>query len=183
MPTANTTITPTKNITTSSDEIPVLELVVGALVLTLIVTTVIILFVVVQTVRRRKKAPPTINENVYDYIQPPPLPHRITLEDNYAYGKATPAIDLEASGGMDTDVKDNIAYGVALLPENDELEGTDTHEGSAPNDLGLFLAPVLQPNAAYAAAVNPRNTDSDGYELTQPSQSYEAPNPPSLTAV
>ena len=177
MPTANTTITPTKNITTSSDEIPVLELVVGALVLTLILTTVIILFVVVQTVRRRKKAPPTINENVYDYIQPPPLPHRITLEDNYAYGKA---IDLEASGGMDTDVKDNIAYGVALLPENDE---TDTHEGSAPNDLGLFLAPVLQPNAAYATAVNPRNTDSDGYELTQPSQSYEAPNPPSLTAV
>ena len=172
-------MTSTKNITTSSDEIPVLELVVGALVLTLIVTTVIILFVVVQTVRRRKKAPPTIN----DYIQPPPLPHRITLEDNYAYGKATPAIDLEASGGMDTDVKDNIAYGVALLPENDELEGTVTHEGSAPNDLGLFLAPVLQPNAAYAAAVHTPNTDSDGYELTQPSQSYEAPNPPSLTAV
>ena len=182
-------MTSTPNITTSSGEIPpVFELVigvVGALVLTLIVTTVIILFVVVQRVRRRKRAPPTINEHVYDYIQPPPLPPQmITLEDNYAYGKATPAIDLETSGGMDTDVKDNIAYGVALLLENDELEGTDTHEGSAPNDLGLFLAPVLQPNAAYDA-VNPRNTDSNGYELTQPplSQSYEAPNPPSLIAV
>ena len=178
-------MTSTPNITTSSGEIlPVFELVigvVGALVLTLIVTTVIILFVVVQTVRRRKRALPTINEHVYDYIQPPPLPpQRITLEDNYAYGNATQTIDLEASCGMDTDVEDNIAYGVALLPE---LEGTVTHEGSAPNDLGLFLAPVLQPNAAYAAAVNPRNTNSDGYELTQPSQSYEVPNPPSLTAV
>ena len=178
-------MTSTPNITTSSGEIPpVFELVigvVGALVLTLIVTIVIILFVVVQTVRRTL---PTINEHVYDYVQPPPLPpQRITLEDNYAYGNATQTIDLEASGGMDTDdVKDNIAYGVALLPENDELEGTVTHEGSAPNDLGLFLAPVLQPNAAYDA-VNPRNTDSNGYELTQPSQSYEAPNPPSLTAV
>ena len=182
-------MTSTPNITTSSGEIPpVFELVigvVGALVLTLIVTTVIILFVVVQTVRRRKRALPTINEHVYDYVQPPPLPpQRITLEDNYAYGNATQTIDLEASGGMDTDdVKDNIAYGVALLPENDELEGTVTHKGSAPNDLGLFLAPVLQPNAAYAAAVHTPNTDSDGYELTQPSQSYEVPNPPSLTAV